>query len=151
MDLIDQLITASNSQEPGEEILPKIEKKVHRSTAWRHKVGQTVPRGNVRNHTNALLQHQQEMDLIAQINKATDRGILPTPRMVYNWAAVIAKKQPGVNWATTFIKRHKNELHSGYIQPLNIERKKADNYYSYKLYFDQINRVKLLVFKLTIC
>ena len=56
--------------------------------------------------------------------------------MVYNMAWIIAKKQPGRNWVTTFIKRHKDTIKSSYIGGFDLKYKRADNWYLYNLYFE---------------
>ena len=53
-------------------------------------------------------------------------------------AEEIAKKMPGKNWVSQFIKTHNDELDSGFLDTIDIARQKADNWWEYKLYFDKV-------------
>ncbi|KAF2108882.1 hypothetical protein BDV96DRAFT_475433, partial [Lophiotrema nucula] len=60
----------------------------------------------------------------------------PTPYMVANIAGQIAKRQPGKNWTSRFVKRWSNELDSNYLTTSDVSRHKAESISSFKQYFD---------------
>ena len=67
-----------DSQASEEQIPMKSPEKIHRTTAWRRIARGQVPRAIYRSDANALLKYRQEQDLIAWINKSTDRGTFLT-------------------------------------------------------------------------
>lgn len=89
-----------------------------------------------------LLSIKQEKTLIKDINRLCERGFPPTPCMVANIAGQIAKKQPGKNWTSRFVKRWSEKLDSRYLKTLDVSRHKAECEDSFKMYFDTL-RVKL--------
>ena len=110
---------------------------VDRTTlSCRHK-GVTAPPGfNPR--AKALLSKQQTKGLVDYINKLTDRGLPPTAAMIRQFARDICGKEPGKNWAYRFVRSSENDLESGFLKGFDLSRKKADNKYQYKLYFDLV-------------
>jgi hypothetical protein len=56
--------------------------------------------------------------------------------MVQNFASEISGITPGKNWISRFIERHKNKIKSSYLTPADIARKRADNPYQYKLFYE---------------
>jgi hypothetical protein len=66
-------------------------------------------------HRQRLTFAQEEV-LIGHINKLTDRGIPPTPRIVRNLAEEIIQDNVGKNWTTEFIRRYRPRLKSLYLR-----------------------------------
>lgn len=85
-----------------------------------------------------LLTIQQERTLTEYINKLTARGFPPTPAMVRNFAKDICKIEPAKNWVSRYVERNREKLDSGFQPGFDLDRKKADNYYEYKLYFEKV-------------
>lgn len=85
------------------------------------------------------LSKQQEKDLIAYINRLTARGLPPTVSMVKYFAEELAKTTVGKNWVNGFVKRHDNELATGWLRGADLCRKKADNYSRIKRYFELVS------------
>ena len=91
-----------------------------------------------------LLSSQQQITLINYINELSEAGIPPTPAMVRVFAFEIYQKWPGNHWAERFVKTHQNILKSAYLQGFDLKRKRADNYYMIKKYFDLVYILVLL-------
>ena len=53
-------------------------------------------------------------------------------------AAKLAGKEPGSNWCSRFVERHKAELDSRYLNSLDLERHQADSVAKYEQYFDTV-------------
>ena len=85
-----------------------------------------------------LLTTQQEKTLTKYINKLTLRGFPPTPAIVRNFAKDICKIEPAKNWVSRYVERNRKELDSGFQPGFDLNRKKADNYYKYNLYFEKV-------------
>jgi len=56
--------------------------------------------------------------------------------MVRNFAFEISRITPRKNWVLRFIKRHKDKIKSSYLTLADIARKRADNSYQYKLFYE---------------
>jgi len=108
-----------------------------RSTLSRRHRGITGSKTDARS-SKSLLSMQQQKDLVNYINRLTARGLPPTHSMVANFAQDICHKSPGKNWVTRFIRSNRDELSSGYLTGQDLSRKKADNIYQYKLYFELV-------------
>ena len=111
---------------------------VDRTTLSRRHRGLTASRG-VSTDGPRLLTNQQEKTLTEYINKLTQRGFPPTPAMVRNFAKDIGGIQPAKNWLSRYVKRNREKLDSGYQLGFDLSRKKADNIYAYRLYFDKVS------------
>lgn len=112
---------------------------VNRSTLSRRFNGVT---GSVQSkaENQMILSYQQERTLVKYLNTLSERGLPPTPSMLCNFVYDIAKRRPERGWVPAFCKRHKDEILSIYLQPLDKDRKFADNKISYELYFQLIER-----------
>jgi hypothetical protein len=86
----------------------------------------------------SLLTAQQESDLVAYINKLTEHSTPPTNSMVKTFALELSHKRLGKSWLSQFVGHHSNQLTSGFLQTRDKSRKKADNYYEYSRYFNQV-------------
>jgi hypothetical protein len=76
---------------------------VDRTTLSRRHRGITAARGS-REANSQLLTKQQSKNLVAYINKLTERGIPPSTHMVRQFAYDICQKKPGKNWAARWRK-----------------------------------------------
>jgi len=88
----------------------------------------------------SLLSKQQQLSLIAYINKLSDDGLAPTTAMVRNFAEEIAHQRPGRNWVSRFNKTHNTILSSKYLAGADQARTKADNWWEYTKYFELVSR-----------
>ncbi|SMR48600.1 unnamed protein product [Zymoseptoria tritici ST99CH_1E4] len=113
--------------------------KVHRSTLSRRWRKLTDSRAR-RDENNSILSHQQERTLVAYIDTLTRRGIPPTPAMVLTFVHDIAKVLPDRKWVPRFVKRHRKDIDSRYLKPLDKHRKKADSARQFKAYYDLLAR-----------
>ena len=137
MGSIEAALEACNAEEAP--VYAAIARKfnVNRSTLSRRHRGVTVTKSRLR-EDQSLLTAQQESDLVAYINKLTERGTPPTNSMVKTFALELSHKRPGKSWLSRFVGRHSNQLTSGFLQAKDQSRKKADNCYEYSRYFDQV-------------
>jgi hypothetical protein len=110
---------------------------VSRSTLSRRWRGVTTSKAqSVEDHK--LLNDNQEQELKNYIERLCERCLPPTPAIVSQMAAKLAGKQPGSNWCSRFVERHKAELDSRYLNSLDLQRHHADSVASYKQYFDTV-------------
>jgi hypothetical protein len=84
----------------------------------------------------------QARSLVNYINLLTNRGIPPTPPMVKRFVRDITGIDVGRNYVNEFWRKFDDQLRGGYIAPLDLKCKKADNAFLYSLYF-QILRQKI--------
>ena len=68
----------------------------------------------------------QEQVLVDKINAYADRGTLLSPRHVKELAQTLSGHTVGVNWTSTFLRRHKQDISSRYYRVQEIARIKAD-------------------------
>lgn len=60
--------------------------------------------------------------------------------MVESFATEIVKKEPRKDWVAGFLKRHVDKLELRYLQPLDKERKKAENYYDIEMFYQAVQQ-----------
>jgi membrane-bound lytic murein transglycosylase B len=137
---IDDALDDLNSQKTPQ--ISQTAKKygVDRSTLSRRFNGLTKPRVLAIDQT-AILTKQQEITLVKYISQLVEEGLPPTNAMVRNFAWDISKKEPGKNWVYRFIERHKDQLESRFMSAMDSSRKKADNWFDYKLYFELVSNL----------
>lgn len=58
--------------------------------------------------------------------------------MIRNFAKDICKVEPAKNWVSRYIERNRAKLDSRFQPGFDLNRKKADNHYEYKLYFEKV-------------
>ena len=87
-----------------------------------------------------ILAPPQERTLITHINRLSEIGLPPTPAMLRNFAAEIAGEMPGKNWSHRFCQRHKDQLLSRYLKPLDNSRKKAESSTEFEHWFELIDQ-----------
>jgi AraC-like DNA-binding protein len=142
MALIEVVIEAINSLEPGEPInYTAIAKRfgVERSMLSRRHRGVTSSKAN-QYEQQRILTNQHEKELINYINKLTDRGLFASHEMLRNFAKEITGEKPGKHWPGRFLKRHQDDLISTYTTAIDAARKRADSAYKYALYFELLSR-----------
>ena len=88
-----------------------------------------------------LLSTQQEIALVNHINRLSEAGIPPTPSMVRVFAFEISQQWPGNHWVARFVEAHKDTLKSAYLYGFDLKRKRADNYYMIKKYFELVRNL----------
>ena len=123
---------------------------VNRHTLARRFKGQQWSRHEATFQHRSLLTWQEELNLVSYINHLCDNGLHPTPQMVHNFAAFIAKKEPGKCWVTRFQQRHKNVLISKHLKTADLSRLKADNSANFQEYFDDVRLSQEYYFDLKI-
>ena len=68
----------------------------------------------------------QEDALIGSINAYANRGTLLTPKHVQQLATSLCGHDLGVNWTSTFLRRHKDQVSSRFYKVQELARLKAD-------------------------
>jgi transposase-like protein len=114
---------------------------VKRETLSKRFRGVTTSRADSVSNTKKKLSTAQEEVLVAHINKLSDRGLPPTPRMVQNLARELSKSSVGVNWVSRFCKRYHHQLRSLYLRTIDHKRKIADNSLYFEHYFKLVGHL----------
>jgi hypothetical protein len=124
------------------------EKPNYRATAKKHRVNNVTLRhrflGEQLSPTAAAslyrqrLSAVQEVALIDQINRLTDRGLPPTSQMVRNMAEEMIQSKVGKNWTGDFVRRHQDILKSVYLRNIDKQRVKADYPPSLKHFYNLV-------------
>ncbi len=102
-----------------------------------------MSREEYRRNCDRKLTEVQENRLVKHINVLTERGNAPTYAMVRRFAEELSKKSMGKNWPHKFVKRNNKKLSTGYLDAIEMSRKKADSARSYQRWFDQVMQSKL--------
>jgi hypothetical protein len=145
MDRIDEALAALALQDIPNYKRTAIEYGVNRTTLSRRHRGLCKSRGEAKEY-QYLLSHQQQKVLVEHINSLSEAGIPPTPSMVRVFAFEISQTWPGNNWVSRFVETHKAKLKSAYLCGFDLKRKKADNYYLIKKYFDLVGMLNISLF-----
>lgn len=135
---IDKAIEALQGPNPPTQASVALLYGIKPSTLSRRVRGITTSKVEA-NSNKSLLTKPQQLLLVAYINKLCGYGLSPTPAMVRNFAAEIARKQPGKNWVSRFNRSYNDVLSSTYIAAADRARQKADNYYDYTKYFELVS------------
>ena len=69
---------------------------------------------------------KQEDTLITKINAYAERGTLLTPWHVTQLANALSERPVGVNWTSTFLRRHHDQVSLCFYQIQELARLKAD-------------------------
>ena len=69
---------------------------------------------------------EQEGAVINKINDYAERGTLLTPGHVKDLANALAERPVGINWVSTFIRRHRDKIISRFYRIQEAARIKAD-------------------------
>ncbi|KAF2818693.1 hypothetical protein CC86DRAFT_242280, partial [Ophiobolus disseminans] len=108
---------------------------VVRSTLIRRYKAITEPR-TVKAVKQHALTPDQEIELVAWINRQNEKCLPPLRRLVQNWASEIAGKPIGESWVGGFLDRHRDELIAKWTKGMDRDRHQADSWHKYKRYFD---------------
>ncbi|KAF1981364.1 hypothetical protein K402DRAFT_316037, partial [Aulographum hederae CBS 113979] len=87
---------------------------------------------------NRLLNETQEAVLVKYINNLSDKCLPPTTAMVGSMAAGLCKKLPGKDWVPRFVGRHREHLQIGFLEGFDLFRKKANNAFEYRRFFEKL-------------
>ena len=88
---------------------------IERTTLARRHRGIAVSRKQSVSLHKKKLTDVQEQELLKHINKLSDRGLPPTPKIVENLVYEITKEPIGPNWVDRFCERYKEEIKSIYL------------------------------------
>ena len=138
MSSIDDAIAAIESLQPGEQLsYRKIAAQYgcDRTTLARRHQGRASPRSTMALNQQSL-HPQQEQELLAYIDRLTERGLPPTRAIIRSIASQIAHKELGVHWVDRFVQRWPDRLISKWTTGMDNSRHKADSGKKYSLYFD---------------
>jgi len=111
--------------------------KLHPSTLSRRARGKMIPREQYREQIS-LLNYEQQKFLINHIDKLTKKGLPPNPRNIRLLAHNICGIMPGENWVSRFVKSHRDQLSSEYLNAFDLRRKRADNWFMISRYFNKL-------------
>jgi Tc5 transposase DNA-binding domain len=112
------------------------------SRRWR---GKTVSMEECVSTHRQCLTNTQEKVLVDLINRLTDRGMPPTPRVVKNLAEEIRGCQVGKNWTGSFVQRHQKELKSLYLRCIDNLRVKGEYPPAYQLFYDLVKSLPIII------
>ena len=87
-----------------------------------------------------LMHPRDEAELVKYIKSLTERHLMPTRRMIKNFAAPIVGKEPSESWLTCFLNRNKETLITAWTTPMDNDRHKADSSEKYRLYFSLLHQ-----------
>ena len=65
--------------------------------------------------------------------------------MVRVFAWEIGGTWPGNGWVARFVIAHKDQLKSAYLSGFDMKRRRADNYWLIKSYFELVRRLNILL------
>jgi hypothetical protein len=111
---------------------------ISRSALSRYMRGITISREQYRQQCDRKLTQTQEKQLVKHIKTLTNRGWAPTYPMVRRFAKEISKKSVGKNWPAKFVNRNRKDLATGFLEAIEIARKKADSVKGYQRWFNQV-------------
>jgi hypothetical protein len=112
---------------------------IHPSTLSRRWRGRSTSK-KIALSDRRFLNNEQERSLINYINELSERSAAPTPAMVTAFASQLAGRAPGHCWVSRFVRRHRSELESAYLNNLDLDRHQADSAHSFQVYFDTVNQ-----------
>ena len=146
MRQIDKAIAACNAQEyPCYQAIAD-EFGVKRTTLSRRHRGVQTSRENVTATHYSLLSKPQQNELVNYINKLSNKGLPPTIPVVRMLAIDICKTKPGKNWTWRFVRSYKDRLDHGFLQSINLARRKADSPKVYRAWFKDVRDPNYLKF-----
>jgi hypothetical protein len=111
---------------------------VARETLSKRFRGKTVSNQEANSYARRQHTDTQEKTLIQYINKLSNRGLPPTPRIVKNLAEEITNTKLGPNWVSRFCKRHQKDLKSVYLRIIDHKQKVTDNSAYFQYFYKQV-------------
>ena len=97
------------------------------------------------NANRGLLSPQQNKFLLELVRRLTSNRLPPTPKLVRQFAKDLSGNTPGKNWPSRWVKKHQDQLGSGYLEGFDLDRKKADSFWQYRAYFELV--IALIIHK----
>ncbi|KAF1925479.1 uncharacterized protein M421DRAFT_69938, partial [Didymella exigua CBS 183.55] len=82
----------------------------------------------------------QELDLVKYIEELSECHLLPTRRLVQNFASSVALQPCSNSWVQRFLHCHRNQLTSQWATGIDSNRHNAESAYNYKLYFELLQQ-----------
>lgn len=70
----------------------------------------------------------------------TTRGIPPTPAVVRRLVEDQLGHSVGVNFVATWVRRHSDQIMTGYLTPIEHKRKKATSYHHFNIFFENLKK-----------
>jgi hypothetical protein len=119
---------------------------IHSSTLNRRWNGRSIPKEEALSDRR-FLSTQQERSLIDYINELSGRSAAPTPAMVTAFASQLAGRAPGHCWVSRFVKRHRSELDSAYLQQYQISEDDIYNMNEKGFLLGRLNKVRRIFSK----
>ena len=144
-EAIELALADLNSQERPNYKATAEKYSIDRTTLARWHQGRSVSRQESVSLHKKKLTDVQERELLGHINKLSDRGLPPTPKIVENLVYEITKEPVGDTWVNQFCKRYKNEIKSIYLWRIDQRHQVADNSIHFEHYFGQVRNDLLLL------
>ena len=119
---------------------------VNRTTLARWHKGLAVTRQQSASLHKKVLTDVQEQELLKYINKLSDRGLPPTPKIVENLVYEITKTPVGKNWVDHFCECYKNEIKSIYLRRIDQRQQIADNSRYFEHFYTQVGSILFTYF-----
>ena len=82
-----------------------------------------------------------ERVLVERINTLSARGMPPIPQFVNNLVMELSGSPVGPHWVSRFVKRHKKEICSIYLDSIDSARHVADNSKHFRHYYDLVSDI----------
>jgi hypothetical protein len=141
---IEEAITYLESSFKGETDIPWTEVASHfncsKDTLRRRWLGVQLSRQDADLNYKTKLTKQEELEIVAYIQKLTLRGLPPALSIVKTFGEEIGKTDLGKSWPARFVKRHQGKLDSKWFEGLDLSRKKADSATTYQAYFQLVRK-----------
>jgi hypothetical protein len=131
---IDGAIVFPNGQDVSGVSEAARKPNVNRSTLY-HKFQRQSGSRHQAAQRKRFLSIRQEKTIVKHIIKLYERGSLPAPCTIASIAGQVARKQPGKNWTSRFVRRWSAELDSRYLNTLGVSRHKTKSVSAFKQYF----------------
>ena len=82
---------------------------------------------------------RDKAELVKYIKSLIERHLMPTRRMIKNFATLIVGKEPSESWLTCFLNCNKETLITAWTTLMDNDRHKADSGEKYQLYFSLLH------------
>ena len=138
---IELTLADLNSQKHSNYAATAKKYSVDRFTLSRRHKGLAVSRQESVSLHKKKLTVVQEQELLKHVNKLSDRGLPPTPKILENLVYEITKEPVGQNWVDRFCERYKDEIKSIYLRRIDRRRQVADNSIWFEHFYSQIRSI----------
>ena len=136
---ISAAIADLRSQEPLNFAATARKHKIDKTTLRRRFYGEQAPRSVAQLNAQGHLSNNMERVLVERINMLSARGMPPTPQFVNNLVIELSGSPVSPHWVSRFVKRHKKEICSIYLDSIDSARHMADNSKHFRHYFDSVS------------